>query len=73
MADQLELIAKPKRPQVKRMHVADAGCIDGVGRCAVFECSRCGEKTDWTPITTVTEAKRGLPCPVCNKDEANDG
>lgn len=53
----------------KRMRVVDAGCIDGVGKVAIFECFRCGKETDWVPIKNVTEAKRGLPCPACNKDE----
>lgn len=58
---------RPRVKPVKRMHVIDAGIREDSAEIAVFECSRCGHKTDWTEIRATTEAKRGLPCPNCNK------
>jgi len=60
-----DLFDKPprKRPRVLA-HVADAGnCEDG--QVAYFRCARC-EWAEWTRVRTVTEAKRGYPCPRCN-------
>jgi predicted RNA-binding Zn-ribbon protein involved in translation (DUF1610 family) len=52
----------PRSAPVKRMHVADAG--DGIR----FECPHCGHDTGWIADEwTVTENRRGLPCPECNK------
>lgn len=31
-----------------------------------MECPKCGHNTDWLRFETVTEAKRRLPCPICN-------
>lgn len=67
--DQLRLfeIRRPRRPRRMRrvmMHVIDAGG-DEDGDFARFECRRCG-LTDWIAYRTVSEAKRGVPCPECN-------
>lgn len=64
---------KVKRPRVQRrwkMHVADAGpAPDGSDRQFVrFDCGRCGRESDWMFCDTITEAKRGIPCPICNDD-----
>ena len=59
----------PRKPARVMMHVVDAGysgCDDDDGGIAVFQCRKCDHKTDWTKFRTVTEAKRGLPCPKCN-------
>lgn len=70
-ADLFEEVRPRRKPRVM-MHVVDAGCApggdlhgdhDGI---AVFECRKCGHKTDWLGFRTVTEAKAGLPCPNCN-------
>jgi len=54
--------AKGRRPYRKLAHVADAGC-DALR----FECARCGWDSDWLRLSlSVTAAKRGIPCPVCN-------
>ncbi len=54
--------AAPRRPRIVRMHVADAG-----SGMIWFRCERCGHDTGWIPDTmTVTENKRGMPCPRCN-------
>lgn len=52
----------PRRAPLKRMHVADAG--QGMVR---FQCPHCGNETGWVEdVWTVTENKRGQPCPDCN-------
>lgn len=53
----------PRRPNKKRMHVADAG--DG---SVNFVCGHCGYNDGWTEVQTVTKAKRGKPCPKCNEN-----
>ena len=51
-----------RRPRIVRMHVVDAG-----HSMIKFRCARCGHETGWIPDTmTLTESKRGLPCPRCN-------
>jgi DNA-directed RNA polymerase subunit RPC12/RpoP len=54
----------PHRPPVKRMHVADAG-LGGIR----FKCAHCDHDTGWIADEhTVTENRRGLPCPRCNPE-----
>lgn len=71
--------AKPRRARRQLMHVSDAGdsCSgdDGEGVViAQFACKRCGHETDWIQVDTVTEARRGIPCPFCNnaREEVRD-
>lgn len=53
----------PRRKARVLMHVADAG-QDMIR----FECYVCGHDTGWIPDEiTITDAKRGIPCPECNK------
>lgn len=67
MARQAEMFEKPKRPKPRRLaHVVDAGEFPDGRRAAKFECFRCGW-SEWLSITTVSEAKRGHPCPNCNR------
>lgn len=70
MPRQAELFEKPKRPRtsIRNAHVIDAGDAPGGGMIAVFKCV-CGWKSRWMRFETVTKAKRGMPCPVCNKTE----
>jgi DNA-directed RNA polymerase subunit RPC12/RpoP len=59
----------PRRQPIKRMHVIDAGMSDMKGcQWLEFKCSRCGYKEQGHYTETVTEAKRGLPCPKCNEN-----
>ena len=56
------------------MHVCDASdsvcCTsDSDAGAARFSCAVCGHETDWMPVRTTTEAKRGIPCPDCNHDK----
>lgn len=64
-------VSRPRRkPARVMMHVIDAGdhgCVSDDAGIAVYQCGKCGNKTDWTPFRTFTEAKRGLPCPDCNR------
>jgi DNA-directed RNA polymerase subunit RPC12/RpoP len=56
----------PRAPRILRMHVIDAG--EGVAK---FRCARCGYSSGWVSVRTVTEGKRGIPCPRCNRDAAD--
>lgn len=59
----------PRRAYRKLMHVCDsAGCTeeDGTGAMVRMRCKRCAYESDWLAFDTITEAKRGLICPVCN-------
>ena len=56
----------PRRQRIKRAHVVEASLRDP--RLARFEC-RCGWKSGWLRTETVSEAIRGIPCPVCNGDD----
>ena len=59
----------PRQAPRKLMHVCDAsGCCeeDGTGAMVRMKCPRCDHETEWLYLRTVTEAKRGLPCPKCN-------
>lgn len=77
MAKTLDLFPsdpKPRTPRVVRMHMVDAGEAPGrmsgwkTAQGAHFKCCRCGHDDDWTFDLTITEIKRGLPCPKCNGD-----
>jgi DNA-directed RNA polymerase subunit RPC12/RpoP len=65
------VIRQPRKPLRVMMHVIDVGdsgfSDDGYPGIAIFECGKCGHKTEWTTFRTVTEAKRGVPCPKCNR------
>jgi len=68
-ARQGELLARPPRQMRGRlMHVCDAGPGEGRGCVVMMRCQRCGHQSGWLLFDTVTEAKRGLPCPKCKKD-----
>lgn len=68
MARTAEMFAKPAIPRVVRMHVIDAGSIEGE-RAARFACRKCGYEGGWTPCG-LTEQRRGMPCPNCNRNAA---
>jgi len=59
-----QLFTKEQAPRTKRnvlMHVVDAGSDMIHLKC------KCGHDTGWIKETlTVTEYKRGVPCPKCN-------
>lgn len=67
-ARQTELFDKPpRRSRGQLMHVFDAGDADGL--ICEMKCSKCGYRSGWLHFSTITEAKRGLPCPQCNKEK----
>lgn len=59
MKRQSEMFQTPPRPRRVLAHVVDAG-----HKAAEFAC-RCGWR-EWQPVQSVSQAKRGVPCPVCN-------
>jgi hypothetical protein len=67
MARQAELFSKPKRRRPVMMHVSDAGGAEDRGVMVTLQCPKCGAETGWIKFRTVTEAKRGQPCPRCNE------
>jgi hypothetical protein len=68
--DMFAELKPPRKPPSKLMHVCDAnGCCeeDGTGAMVRMRCKRCGYESQWLYLGSVTEAKRGKPCPDCNK------
>lgn len=61
----------PRSASIKRMRVADAGHLPGGAVKGIrFECPHCGHDTDWIEDRwTITENRRGLPCPRCNASD----
>lgn len=55
------------------MHIINGGCdpLEPGRQSYEFKCLKCGHRPGWTAVDSVTEARRGLPCPECNqaKDE----
>ena len=70
MARQLTLPGippKPRKPRLWRMKLADAGHLPSGEKGIQFVCPRCGHDTGWIlDEQTITENRRGLPCPQCN-------
>lgn len=72
--DMFAELKPPRKTPSKLMHVCDAGgCCeeDGNGAMVCMSCKRCGYESEWLYLASVTEAKRGKPCPVCNKPKGN--
>lgn len=66
MTDLFGYSKKRKKPRVM-MKVIDAGNGFGDGKVIMFKCFKCGHNTDWIEDTkSVSENKRGMPCPHCN-------
>lgn len=55
----------PVNRRIQRMHVCDAGTGE-TKQIVQFQCRKCSYQSGWYEVDTVTEAKRGLPCPRCN-------
>jgi len=71
MALLFEATEVPRAKRLWRMHVSDAG-DDGIKTVIEFKCKRCGHNTGWIADKwTVTENRRGHPCPKCNQEKAN--
>jgi len=55
----------PPRRRKFRAHVIDAGA-DAIK----FRCFRCAYESEWLQNNyTISEAKRGIECPNCNRDK----
>jgi hypothetical protein len=62
-----EMFPKLVTPRRVRMHVADAGHLAGGAKGIRFRCRHCGHDTGWiADEKSVSENKKGLPCPNCN-------
>lgn len=68
-ARQSDFFDRPKRrnPRVM-MHVSDAGESDVGGKGVQLTCGKCGHITGWLEARTVSEERRGRPCPICNQE-----
>lgn len=68
--DMFAELKPPRKTPQKLMHVCDSGgCCeeDGSGAMVRMQCKRCSYESEWLYLGSVTEAKRGKPCPVCNE------
>ena len=64
-----------RRPRVI-MHVIDAGHADGIGagkHLVHFQCGKCGHDGGWWVVGSVSEGRKGAPCPVCSHEEESSG
>ncbi|MCD9005167.1 hypothetical protein LDO31_02760 [Luteimonas sp. XNQY3] len=64
-----DMFAELKPPRAKprvMMHAIDSGSRGPTDVIALFECSKCGHKSDWLICANWTEMERGEPCPKCN-------
>lgn len=70
MEAQLFPKSKRKPPRVMMaLYDAGDGHGDTDGYIACFKCKKCGHKEEWVQMRTITEGKRGIPCPRCNGDK----
>lgn len=67
-ADLFPEIRKIRNKPRVLMHFTNVSINDCVGSpiLADMKCSRCGHNDGYWEFDTVTEVKRGIPCPVCN-------
>jgi hypothetical protein len=70
-ADLFEDLKPPRAKPKKLMHVSDSyeSCSveDGDTVQVCMTCIHCGYESDWMTCATITEAKKGKPCPQCNQ------
>ncbi len=66
--DMFAHLKPPRSKPRKLMHVCDASHDDFDDGLATvrMNCVRCGQESDWLALS-VTEAKRGIPCPKCSE------
>lgn len=64
----MKTIQKPRRKPRVMTHCVDSCCDDTL----LFECGRCGWdfEGEYFSGRSVTEDRRGRPCPICNADES---
>lgn len=69
MARTQDMFAELKPPRAKprvMMHGVDFG-YDGDITLGHMICSKCGHDGSWLMFDNDTDARRGTPCPMCNK------
>ena len=73
MRNQLNMFGPSERRLSRRlMHMVDAGNNGpGPDLNAQFKCRRCGYLSEWMP-TTLTDVRRGIPCPACSAVDGID-
>ena len=52
---------QPRPPRRQFMHYIDVG-----HHSAAFQCGKCGHKSEWIHGLSISEIKRGFPCPMCS-------
>lgn len=62
----MEMFEKPRKKRERLMHVCDANSEEPGEQHIRYCCQRCGYESGWETAASVTEAKRGKPCPNCN-------
>ncbi|EFO31369.1 hypothetical protein TRICHSKD4_3386 [Roseibium sp. TrichSKD4] len=69
MGRQLDLFpeSKVRKPPLVRAHLVDAGGGDVTPQVGLFKCRICNWESGWIGFHTVTEGKRGIACPRCNR------
>lgn len=62
----------PRQPRRVLMHVCDAGVgcgsMEPGEQWVQYECTKCELRSEWQTAENITTARRGIPCPQCNKD-----
>lgn len=67
--------AVPRKPSLIRMRAYDHGQAPYImpgwktSQGAAFKCWKCGFVQGWVFDLSVSEIKRGLPCPHCNEGQ----
>lgn len=62
----LEKTRAKRMPYRVLMHVIDSGTSESGQLICSMHCRRCGAVTSWLEFTSISEAKRGIPCVSCN-------
>lgn len=57
----------PRRSPRVMMQYRDGG-VGNEGEIVQYECPKCSTRSGWEDAGSITEVKRGIPCPECNKD-----
>lgn len=60
------------RPRVL-MHVTDTTLMPDGRHACVMVCKRCRSRTGWLPFSSLSKAKRGVPCEACNSSVSRRG
>jgi len=74
----MEMFDKPRKKREHLMHVVDCGTgnCDGLSdgeEVVVMSRKKCGHGSGWITMPNVTAARRGIPCPHCNRLEDDNG